>query len=49
MRCLAKQAADRYDRGFDLCDALLAFLAGHGPPGDARAARVARLGGNTPA
>jgi serine/threonine-protein kinase len=49
MRCLAKQAADRYDRGFDLCDALLGFLAGQGPPGDARAARVARLGGHTPA
>ncbi len=48
MRCLAKQASERYDRGFDLCDALLGFLVAHGKPADARAARVARLGSNTP-
>jgi serine/threonine-protein kinase len=44
MRCLAKQPADRHDRGFDLCDALLGFLAS-AAPAEARAARVARLGG----
>jgi len=48
MRCLAKQPGDRYDRGFELCDALLGFLSGHAPAGDARAARVARLGRTTP-
>jgi len=48
MRCLAKQPGDRYDRGFELCDALLGFLAGHAPVGETRSARVARIGGNTP-
>jgi serine/threonine-protein kinase len=48
MRCLAKQPADRYDRGFDLCDALLACLAAFRAPDDLRTAQVARLGSNTP-
>lgn len=47
MRCLAKQPNDRYDRGFDLCDALLAFLGGQAAPDEWRVARVARLGGPT--
>ena len=27
MKCLAKPAVDRYDRGFELADALIGFLA----------------------
>jgi serine/threonine-protein kinase len=48
MRCLAKNAAERYQRGHDLADALIAFLtptAGDAP----RAARLARRLGITPA
>ncbi|MGV3711196.1 MAG: serine/threonine-protein kinase [Gemmatimonas sp.] len=45
MKCLAKSPADRYDRGFDLADALNAFL---GTTGDARGARAARRTGFTP-
>jgi serine/threonine-protein kinase len=48
MRCLAKQPAERYDRGFELADALLAFLAGVGAAGDLRVARAARRAGLTP-
>jgi len=48
MKCLAKPAMDRYDRGFDLADALLAFLAGSGSAGDLRSARSARQPGLTP-
>jgi serine/threonine protein kinase len=48
MRCLAKQPTDRYDRGFDLCDALLGCLADFRAPDDLRPAQVARLGSNTP-
>jgi serine/threonine-protein kinase len=47
MKCLAKQAADRYDRGFELADALVQFLAATG--GDEfRSARAARASGLTP-
>jgi hypothetical protein len=42
MRCLSKPPADRYARGNDLADALLAFLDAAAAPGTARAARVAR-------
>lgn len=42
MRCLSKAPADRYARGNDLADALLAFLDATAVQGTARAARVAR-------
>jgi serine/threonine-protein kinase len=45
MKCLAKSAADRYDRGFDLADALTLFL---GSGTDSRSARAARRTGFTP-
>ncbi len=48
MRCLLKPPAERFDRGFELADALLAFLASHAAPADGRAARAARLGSATP-
>ncbi len=48
MRCLAKSATDRYDRGFELADALIGFLAGAGASGDLRSARAARQTGLTP-
>ncbi len=48
MKCLAKPAADRYDRGFELADALVAFLSSHGAPADLRSARSARQIGLTP-
>ncbi len=47
-KCLAKQAVDRYDRGFDLADALVSFLAGSGGAADLRNARGARPTGLTP-
>lgn len=42
MKCLSKQAVDRYDRGFELADALIAFL-GQAAGADLRAARSSRL------
>jgi serine/threonine-protein kinase len=48
MKCLAKPATDRYDRGFELADALIGFLSGTGTPGDLRSARAARQTGLTP-
>ena len=47
MRCLAKQPADRYARGYDLADALLGFLRAEGGP-NLRAASVARRISLTP-
>lgn len=47
MKCLAKQAAERYDRGFELADALIQFLAAAGGV-DFRNARTARASGLTP-
>lgn len=47
MKCLSKQAADRYDRGFELADALIAFL-GQAPGTELRAARASRPVGATP-
>lgn len=42
MRCLAKQASNRFDRGFDLADALVAFLAHSGSAAEMRTVRAAR-------
>jgi serine/threonine-protein kinase len=47
MKCLAKQAADRYDRGNELADALVQFLASGGGQ-EYRQARTARASGLTP-
>ncbi|MBX9856132.1 MAG: protein kinase [Gemmatimonadaceae bacterium] len=47
MKCLAKQPAERYDRGFELGDALVQFLATVGGA-DHRTARTARVSGLTP-
>jgi serine/threonine-protein kinase len=47
MKCLAKQPAERYDRGFELGDALVQFLASVGGD-DYRNARTARVSGLTP-
>lgn len=47
MKCLAKQPVDRYDRGFELADALVAFL-GHAPSAELRSARASRPPGLTP-
>lgn len=42
MRCLEKKPSDRYQRGNDLADALIGFLAGTSSTGDLRRARGAR-------
>ncbi len=44
MKCLSKPAVDRYDRGFELADALLAFL-GQAPGAELRSARSSRPSG----
>jgi serine/threonine protein kinase len=54
MRCLAKSPADRYQRGHDLADALLAWISAFQTPArgqtpsEARAAWLARLSGTMP-
>jgi serine/threonine-protein kinase len=48
MRCLAKGPADRYQRGHDLADALLAFVTEQRAPVDTRAAWLSRLSGVVP-
>ena len=48
MRCLEKKPDDRYQRGNDLADALLAFLSDQDAPVDARASWLARLSGSAP-
>ncbi len=48
VKCLAKQAVDRYDRGFELADALIGYLTGSGTAADLRNARAARASGLTP-
>ena len=42
MKCLSKQAADRFQTGFELADALLAYLQQSGAGTDARAAFLSR-------
>jgi serine/threonine-protein kinase len=48
MRCLAKNAAERYQRGNELADALIAFLASAGTNDEQRAAWIPRRTGATP-
>jgi serine/threonine-protein kinase len=48
MRCLAKVPAERYQRGDELTDALLAYLAASGSAAELRAGRLARRLGITP-
>jgi serine/threonine-protein kinase len=45
MRCLAKAPNERYQRGMELADALLAFVAGQRAPTEQRAAWLSRLSG----
>jgi serine/threonine protein kinase len=42
MKCLEKKASGRYQRGNDLADALIGFLAAASAPGDLRRAKTAR-------
>ena len=48
MKCLAKAPVERYDRGFELADALIGFLTSGGNGSDLRVARAARPSANTP-
>src|SRR5918999_770775 len=45
MRCLAKNAGERYQRGNDLADALIAFLGASGASAEQRAAWIPRRTG----
>lgn len=45
MKCLAKDARERYQTGFELADSLLGFLSAHGLPNEVRAAWFARRSG----
>jgi serine/threonine-protein kinase len=45
MRCLSKSPGDRFQRGYELADALLSFLASQAAPTELRAARIARRSG----
>ena len=49
MRCLAKSPAERYQRGNDMADALIAFLANLPAPAELRASWLARASGTIPA
>jgi len=46
MRCLAKQAAERYQTGFELADALLGYLSANGSGIELRTAWFARRSGS---
>ena len=43
MKCLEKRASDRYQRGYELADALIAFLGASGTPDDVRSAWTSRV------
>jgi serine/threonine-protein kinase len=47
MKCLAKSAAERYQTGFELADALLTYLNGAAAPAELRTAWFARRSGPT--
>ena len=47
MKCLAKNAAERYQRGNQLADALIDFVAAIGAPDALRAATMSRRIGST--
>jgi hypothetical protein len=47
MKCLAKTADERFQTGFQLSDALQAFLSGSGSPEDSRLAFYARNTGGS--
>ena len=48
MKCLAKRAEERYQRGNELADALLTYLQDQRAPVDSRAGWLARLSGSSP-
>jgi hypothetical protein len=48
MKCLAKTAAERYQRGNDVADALIAYLSGQGSAAERRPAWLARRSGAAP-
>jgi hypothetical protein len=48
MRCLAKIPAERHQKGDELADALIGYLATTGATEEFRAARLARRLGITP-
>ena len=48
MKCLAKAAADRYQRGNDVADALIAYLNEQGSPAERRPAWLSRRSGAMP-
>lgn len=45
MKCLSKQAGERFQAGFELADALLTYLQGQGTPGSVRSAWFSRHSG----
>jgi serine/threonine-protein kinase len=48
MKCLAKNAAERYQRGYELSDALITYLQSANAPDDLRMAQMSRRSGGLP-
>ena len=48
LKCLAKSAADRYQRGNDIADALISYLVEQGSPAERRPAWLSRRSGAMP-